>query len=317
MDRVAVGALGDDSVSLGEARHVQAVEGALGRHRIVAHVQDAPGQRVDEQHSRAGDVAGVQEPHRDGRVVERRDRLRPLDRPHAGERALDDLGRVERRLALPLQVLGLHDAHAVSEQQARQEQGRLGAVDRRRRKHLGHEGQGAGVVDVRVRDQDGLRRFGGQPVEGGQAVLSRARGRAHPRVDEHAPVPDAQDAARGADLARAAQWQVLHLHACPSPLPHSSPRGAPALPVRRRRLNLLSLVSQTRRERRGSSRTVAGYEGGRAQRAHALAGVFLRAAARAVLSISSPHTTGACDPVGEVVSRVVPTRKSVADSGRG
>jgi len=87
-------------------------------------------------------------------------------------------------------VLGLHDAHAVGEQEARQEQGRLRAVDRRRREPLRHERQGAGVVDVRVRHQDGLRRFGGQPVEGGQPILPDARGGAHPHVDEHAPVPD-------------------------------------------------------------------------------------------------------------------------------
>jgi len=63
-------------------------------------------------------------------------------------------------------------------------------IDRGRRKHLGHERQGTGVVDVRVRHQDRLGRLGGQPVEGGQTVLPNARGRAHPRVDEHAPVPD-------------------------------------------------------------------------------------------------------------------------------
>ena len=181
MDRVAVGALGDHGVGLGQTLHVQAVEGTLGRHRIVAHVQNTARRRVDEEHGRAGDVAGVQEPHRDSGVVERRDRLCPLDRPHPRERALDHLGCVERRFALPLQVLGLHDAHAVGEQQARQEQGRLGAVDRRRRKHLRGERQGAGVVDVRVRHQDGVRRLGGQPIEGGPAVLSGARTGASPR----------------------------------------------------------------------------------------------------------------------------------------
>jgi len=143
---------------------------------------------------------------------------RTIVRPHAREGALDHLGRVERRLALLRQVLGIHDAHAIGEQEARQEQGRLRAVDRRRRKHLGGERQGAGVVDVRMRHDDGVRRLGGQPIEGGQAVLPGPCRRAHPRVDEHASVPDPQDAARRADLARAALRDVLHPHACPPSL---------------------------------------------------------------------------------------------------
>ena len=63
-------------------------------------------------------------------------------------------------------------------------------IDRGRREHLGHERQGTGVVDMRVRHQDGVRWLDGQPIEGGQPILPGARGRAHPRVDEHAPVPD-------------------------------------------------------------------------------------------------------------------------------
>ncbi len=190
VDRVAIGALGDHGVGLGQTLHVHPVQGALGRHRVVAQVQDTPNRRVDEQHGGSGDVAGVHEAHRDSEVGERRDRLCPLDRPHPREGALDHLGRVERRLPFLREVLGLHDAHTVGEQQARQEQGRLRAVDRGQRKHLGGKRQGAGVVDVRVRHQDGLRRLDGQPIEGGQAILPDARGGAHPRVDEHAPVPD-------------------------------------------------------------------------------------------------------------------------------
>jgi len=167
-----------------------------------------------------------------------------LDRAHAGEGALDHLGRVERRFALLGQVLGLHDAHAVGEQEARQQQGRLRAVDRRRRDHLRGQRQRAGVVDVRVRHEDGVRRLGGQPVEGGPAVLSRARGRAHPRVDEHAPVPDAQEAARGSNLARAAQRDVLHPHVCPLALALALARPV----AQARHAGPLSVVSQTRRD---------------------------------------------------------------------
>ncbi len=85
-----------------------------------------------------------------------------------------------------------------------------------------------------MRHGHGVRRRRVQTTGGGQAVLPRERSRTHPRVDEHAPVPDAQEAKRRAHLARAAHRGVLHPHAFPSAL--------------RRDTSALSIVSQTRRE---------------------------------------------------------------------
>jgi hypothetical protein len=211
VEAAAVGALQDQHVGA-KARRSRTVHRALRGNGDVAGDEHAALRRSQPNHGCAGDVAGVKpgggEAGRQGqRLIER-------NRRKGGHQPIRRHLVEEGQFALLLQPCS-HDAPRILVQHARQLDGHRRGVDGRCRVALADQFQRAGVVGVRVGDEDGIQPAAPlDEAEVGELVAgqppARLGRRADAGVDEQTPACDLNQDATGADFVRTAEKGDLH-----------------------------------------------------------------------------------------------------------
>ena len=206
MQPTAIGAFDDDDIWFERGR-ARAVHRALRRDGDITGDEDAPLVALQADHGRAGDVAGREkcshEARRQGHALAKRNRHK------GGQQAVHRDVIEERQLALLLQAR-LHDVPGILLQDTGQRDGDRGGVNRRLRIALTHQRQCAGMVGVRVSDQNGVNAAGALDLaQVGQLIARqipmRLRRWAQASVNQQALAANFQQNAAGAHFIGAAQ----------------------------------------------------------------------------------------------------------------
>lgn len=192
----AVGRFADHQVRL-KVRPPQRRHGLLRGDAVVAREQDRAGRRLQQDHRRAQDVRRRQPADFDLADLQR---LVVLDGHQGSQNRSHLMLRVQRHLGFT--VGGVHQPHGIPQQDADQIDRRRRGEHRRRRTGLRQDRQPAGVVHVRVGQQNGVHPRLGQSRQVRQGTGPPIP---HPAVHNEGRSGDADQRTRSANRTGAAQ----------------------------------------------------------------------------------------------------------------